>query len=483
MSGALRLAAKGQIDKWFTDNPDISHFLVNFKRHSKFSMEQVEIPCSGTQGFGSELFCSIPYSRGDILRNIAIRFYLNDIYDVRFPETQKDTTPDYTRVINVPYVPSLCSELIETADLLIGGQVIQRLTGEYIYMYQQLNNTQNDVERSLKKINGHGNFIDHFDDDSFDDVFNKVAGASSEDYKKNNFNTYIIDLPFYFFREPSLAIPMCALTKQRIEVRLKLKTFDEMIFGGKASTMRGELRNVSLEGTFGFLDSPERNYLMTRPIDYVITQLQLAQFNMEYPETKKTVKLNLKNPVKELFFVVQNDGYKQFNNPLRFQKINKVELRLNNQLAIDGDHEFIVYGQATQNHINIPSQSLITYRYKFNEFVDYRISSEFGTYSFALNPAEAKPTGQVNFSRISHQQLTIEIEPEIYQVFAPQIYKNVGTVTEVSEGTYPVILRHSLGRLSPGRRAYVKSKDNKVRVYALSYNLLRVNGGIAGLKF
>ena len=482
MSGTLKLATRGVQDAWFTENPEVSHFFIRYKRHSKFSMEQIELPFDGDLQFGKEIYCDIPYSKGDLLRNVALRVSINDVEDSTIPETQrgKEIIPSYKQLINIPYVPSLCTELVEYADLYIGGQFVERLTGEYIYMHQQLYNTDNDVKRALVKMNGHGNFIDLYDDDALDDVY-KIVGASGPGYLLNNYNTYILDLPFYFYRTPSLSIPICALKKQQVQIRIKLKTLNDIVFGGLGPTMYANLQRVSLETTFGFLENAERNFLMSRPLDYVITQLQLAQFNIPYPETKKTVQLNFKNPVKEMFFICQNDAYTQFKNSNRYQEIKNVQLRFNNQLMLDGNHEFLVYNQPMQNHVNIPSQEEIKYRYKHNEFLTYKVSSEFGMYSFALEPEKHYPTGQVNMSRIIHQQISVEINPEIYYVYAPKNYDEA--FDHSSDGDIPVVLKFATGRLSPGKRAYVRSKDNKFRVYALSYNVLRIQSGLAGLKF
>ena len=62
-------------------------------------------------------------------------------------------------------------------------------------------------------------------------------------------------------------------------------------------------------------------------------------------------------------------------------------------------------------------------------------------YSFSLKPEVYYPTGQVNMSRISHKLLKITIDPK-----------------------------------------YVDS-DSETRVYAVNYNVLRINSGLAGLKF
>ena len=488
MSGTLKIAAKGALDQWFTKDPQMSYFFVNYKRHSKFSVEQVEMPFSGTQDWGKDLYCEIPYSKGDLIKNLALRITMNDIEHEDFPETIKGKMGSYVQTINLPYVPSVCTELIDYVDLFIGGQHIQRLTGEYIYIHQQLNNSGNDVKNALRKINGHGDFLDNHTDDAYDDVYEIVA-ASMPEYNENNFNTYILDLPFYFYREPSLSIPMCALQRQKVEMRLKLKEFNDVIFGGRrigkrwGEDIKSVLRSVSLESSFGFLMNEERHYLMTRPIDYVITQVQLAQFNMEYPLSKKTVMLNFRHPVKELFFIVQNDAYKQYNNTLRFQEIQRVELRFNNQVVFDGNHDYLVYDQPMEHHVNIPEQRVMKYRHKHNEFVEINTSSEFGVYSFGLHPDKAYPTGQVNMSRITHKMMTIEIDPEINDLYCPKVYGTVLPKADASEGRMATTLRYSNGRTSPAVKTYVRSKDNKVRVYAVNYNVLRVAGGLGGLKF
>jgi len=467
----------------------MSYFFMNYKRHSKFSLEQKELPFNGEHTFGKELFCDIGYSHGDLIKNLALRLSINDIQTVDIPESVKGKG-SFTHVqqINLPYVPSMFTELIEYVDLMIGNQLIERLPGEYIYIHQQLNNSETDTKKSLKKINGHGDFIDNFEDDGLDDVY-EIVGASTDEYNSNIFNTYILDLPFYFFRAPELSIPMCAIKRQKVGLRLKLKEFNDIIFGGKRIDYRtgkdieSTIQSISLEATFGFLEERERNYLLTRPIDYVITQVQIAQFNVPYPENKRTVMLNFKNPVKEMFFIVQNDTYKQYNNTLRFQELKRVKLKFNNQVVFDGNREFLVYDQPIEHHVNIPEQRTMRYRYKHNDFIEYDTSSEFGMYSFALEPEKSYPTGQVNMSRIIHQMLTIEFEPDILDVYCPKIYGHILPKSDASEGDVPILLRYQMGRKSPPVRAFTKSKDNKVRIYAVNYNVLRVASGLAGLKF
>jgi hypothetical protein len=390
MSGRLRLAATGVQDQWLTGDPQFSYFLMNFRRHTKFSIDYIESQFDGDLTFGKTITCRIPNDKGDLVKNLNLKVTLND------PSTGYE------------WCPSVISHLIESAELLIGGQTIQKLTGEYIYMHQQLYNTDDDTDQTVYFLNSHGNTLGY-----------------SGDYN------YFIDLPFYFYRNSSLSIPTCALTKQIVEVRIKLRPLSELVSGANPENAIATLKKIAIDTEFVFLTDRERDYLMSRPIDYVITQLQMSKFVMKAGENTKSVMLNFSHPVKELFFVSQSEKAVRDNHPNRYNTISNVKLRFNNELVFDRDRKFLVYEQALKYHISPPEYVAAT-NYK---------QSEFSMYSFALNPEMYYPTGQVNMSRIVHKLLTIEIDP----------------INSID--------------------------DNKTRVYALNFNILRVNAGLAGLKF
>jgi len=169
---------------------------------------------------------------------------------------------------------------------------------------------------------------------------------------------------------------------------------------------------------------------MSRPIEYVITQVQMSQFVMKAGENTRSVMLNFSHPVRELMFVSQSEAAVAANYPNRYNTIMNVKLQFNNTAVFDRDRYFLVYEQALKHHINQPKLGTNTYD-----------ESEFATYSFSLNPEVHYPTGQVNMSRISHKLLTIQIDP----------------INDVD--------------------------DNNTRVYAINYNILTISSGLAGLKF
>ena len=286
MAGRLNLAATGIQDQWFTGEPEFSYFLMNFRRHTKFSIEAVETPFDGEIDYDTIIECRIPQNKGDLIRSTMLKFTLPqpvvsnksftvtasggryfidgdeqatltlyegttytfnnlshvDGHPFRFSTTAPSTS-DYTTGVTNPgtatvtftptsttpsilyyycaqhsgmggqinvkslrYRESIGSQIIKYADLVIGGQTIERITGDYIYMYDQIHNNKDDIDQTLYFLTGHGNYI-----------------PVSYDWDYN------ILLPFYFFRHPSLAIPVCALTKQLVEIRIQFKKIEDVV--------------------------------------------------------------------------------------------------------------------------------------------------------------------------------------------------------------------------------------------------------------
>ena len=390
MSGRINLAVTGIQDQWLTGEPEFSYFLVNFKRHTKFSIEATETPFDGEPNFDTSLESRIPANKGDLIRSMMLKF----------------TLPQPTGTVSggkdVRYNKSVGSRIIEYADLRIGGQTIERVTGDYIYMYNQIHNNHDDTDQSLYFLSGHGKYI-----------------AVSYDWD------YSVMLPFYFFRHPSLALPVCAITKQLVEVEIKFRKLEDITVTYTTSSgaiedppsdVSSSIKKVSLITDFFYITENEKNFLLSRPIEYVITQIQLSQFKMKPGETKKSGMLNFKNPVKEMFFVAISDDVFKYN------PIKNVTMKFNNNTIIDADNLMLSYEQPLKYYTGTTENN-------------------FGVYSFSLKPETYYPTGQVNMSRIAHNLIEIELD-------------------------------------SPD-----SSFGHKVYVYAVNYNVLHVESGLGGLKF
>jgi hypothetical protein len=390
MSGRINLAVTGIQDQWLTGEPEFSYFLVNFKRHTKFSIEAVETPFDGEPNFDTSIECRIPSNKGDLIRSMMLKF----------------TLPQPTGTVSggkdIRYNKSIGSRIIEYADLRIGGQTIERITGDYIYMYNQIHNNHDDVDQTLYFLSGHNKHI-----------------SVSYDWD------YSVMLPFYFFRHPSLALPVCAITKQLVEIEIKFRKLEDVTviyttssgaIEDPPSDVSSSIKKVSLITDFFYITENEKNFLLSRPIEYVITQLQMSQFKMKAGETKKSGMLNFKNPVKEMFFIAISDDVFKYN------PIKHVIMKFNNNTIIDADNLMLSYEQPLKYYTGTTENN-------------------FGVYSFSLKPETYYPTGQVNMSRIAHNLIEVELD-------------------------------------SPD-----SSFGHKVYVYAVNYNVLHVESGLGGLKF
>ena len=414
MAGRLRLAVTGVQDQWLTGEPKISYFSSIYKRHTRFSTEAVGIPITGNLSLGGNAIARIPNNVGDLLRSVMLKLTLGELPSGNL------------------YNASIATSVIQHVDLVIGGQTIQRLTGDYIDMYNQLYSNKDDAGTTLYYMNGHNNQI-------------QIVTAP---------RTFYLNLPFYFFRNPSLAIPICAITRQLIEIHIKFKDVDDDVtfsYGEvngnmvRTKTELGSIVEASMITDFYFITRDEINFLLTRPMQYIITQLQLSTMQFKPNETKKSALLKFTNPVKELFFLAKEEIGANVGNEDRllnisssdqafssqvtnkrsdYRFVKNIRFECNGKRMFDHTGKYLAYEQSLIHHTGCPDPAY-----------------EFYTYSFALKPELYYPTGQLNMSRIIHKKLDVELD-------------------ETST-----------------------SRNINFSIYALNYNLLHVEGGLAGLKF
>ena len=414
MAGRLRLAVTGVQDQWLTGDPKISFFSSIYKRHTRFSTEAVGIPITGNVSLGGNAIARIPNNVGDLLRSVMLKLTLGELPSGNL------------------YNASIATSVIQHVDLVIGGQTIQRLTGDYIDMYNQLHSNKDDADTTLYYMNGHNNQI-------------QIVSAP---------RTFYLNLPFYFFRNPSLAIPICAITRQLIEIHIKFKDVDDDVtfsYGEvngnmvRTKTELGSIVEASIITDFYFITRDEINFLLTRPMQYIITQLQLSTMQFKPNESKKSALLKFTNPVKELFFSAKEETGANVGNEDRlldvtstdqafssrvtnkrsdYRFVKNIRFECNGKRMFDHTGKYLAYEQSLIHHTGCPDPAY-----------------EFYTYSFALKPELYYPTGQLNMSRIIHKKLDVELD-------------------ETST-----------------------SRNINFSIYALNYNLLHVEGGLAGLKF
>ena len=310
------------------------------------------------------------------------------------------------------YTNSIGNAIIEYADLIIGGQVIHRINGEYMEIFNQM-------------------FIS--ESQQFG-IGTTVGSTPTRDGLIGSPlpRTFYMNLPFYFKRDDPLTIPLCALDRQEVEVEIKLRPLSELVVqsSGTPPPQNASILKVTMPVEYVFLSNDEINYYKNKRLEYTITQLQRYSEVVEPNVNMIQMRLPFINPVKELYIVVQNksnvapdqNDWFNYSNDGQHQ-IENVKLDFNNETYLDpevADSLFMNYIQPMNRHTRVPSIHIYNY-------------------SFALDPENYRPTGQVNMSRIQNKLLTLNLTP--------------------------------------------CADERDVRVYAKSYNILRIENGLAGVLF
>jgi hypothetical protein len=405
--GLLQLVACGAQDAYLSGNPQITFWKGLFKRHTNFAMEPFRINFSGQPNWGTKQSAIIG-RHADLLYStyvevlLAAGSYNNDQFRLGY-------------------------NLIKYAELEIGGQQIDRLYGEWMFLWDALTSDANKSSTAYYMVGlGGGNGALSLSDPT---QCNEGSGRPSLP------NVVYIPLAFFYTRNPGAALPLIALQYHEVKINI-LWNAPSLISGTAAPSVPGPVQ-AAIYIDYIYLDTEERRRMAQESHEYLIEQ---TQFNEDkgISSYNNRIDLTFNHPVKELVWVVQKEGYTNC-------KLSNGRLK---PFTYD---QYAVYKQSLQ----INGQDRLDARYGnyFNKVQLYQHHSGFIAnqpdiylYSFALRPEEHQPSGTCNFSRIDTATLVVEMS-------------GAANVDESTDNTW------------------------NVRVYALNYNILRIMSGMAGLAY
>jgi len=364
---------------------------------------------------------------------------------------RRDTWPYLTRAANAdagtstpaPYVyaepahqlrwaNSVAHALLASVEIEIGGTRIDRHVGEWLDVWSEL------TEKEEKRP-GFWDMIGKYGDAEYD------AGPTRAQSRER---TYYLPLKFCFNTNPGLYLPLVALSYHQIKYNFEFKDYLDCI---KAAVPVAAL--TAKDGTplamkrcrifvdYVFLDAPERIRMSEIPHEYLVTQLQFtgdeavpAPSDPNGTQSRK-YSLNYNHPVRELLWVyVAKSNYER----------NAVTGNNWFKYGVPGDDDAEVFDECRlviNGHDRFSPRSA---RY-FRLVQPYEHHTRCPTkkvhcYSFSLlSPEDHQPSGQANFSRFDTAQLQFVLNQAL-----------------------PV---------------------GKLKVFAVSFNVLRVANGLAGLAF
>ena len=468
----MQLISTGLMDVYLIGCPEMTYFKRVYKKYTHFAMESIEQDVNGFINFNNYVSASINRD-ADLLTKLMLETqfnitlptvteisgtifltnmtsYTGTFYfsgsNLSFKNNTIDLpvynngsivtnnggllntlgiTPTYlmnSGIFNSNY-PRINARVIDYIELTIGGQLIDKLYGDWIDMWLQLSSNYEkwnilDQMNSCKLIANTGNAI-----------------------------TYL-PLPFWFYKNPGLALPMIALQYHDVKCNIQYKenTYNNLSnvnisldfidqFNG-VSISKATILNLPITlliedgrlfGDFVYLDTNERRMFAALKQEYLIEQVQTSK-TLSLLSGINVNEIHFNHPVKELiwfyqlplkqgtFYYYDNSGNDILTNfKMEFNGIERFKTKESQYFRLVQP-----YYHHSGAYLQDPSGEL----------------GGFYTYSFALTPESYQPSGTCNFSRIN----------------------NAVFLSNVSQQCY-------------------------LRVYATNYNVLRIMNGMAGLSY
>ena len=484
--GLLQLVALGAQDAFLSGNPQITFWKGLFKRHTNFAMEPFRINLTGMPMWGQKQTATLGRHA-----DLAYSTYLSIV----LPSTRSDGQTIYWNNEQ----GRLGYNLLDYVEIEVGGQVIDRMYSEWLYLWDTLTSTYNTSFKLQQMVSGG---LSNPGYTNFPSPTTCTTGAATG--RQSQPNVVYVPLPFFYTKNPGAALPLIALQYHEVKVNI---LWNKSQFVGNVGTATPTSitalvappapTSVAMYVDYIYLDVDERRRMAQESHEYLIEQVQFNE-DKGISAANNRVDLTFNHPVKELVWVVQPERYtnckidepryvsgnsvgtvtattgaprpdlgrlspftytypNQASTTAYTQPVYEQWLQINGQDRMDRRYaDYFNKVQPFQHHSGTMKPQ------GFDDFTlpispaqipqgvtsgaKPSVHQAIYTYSFALKPEEQQPSGTCNFSRID----------------TATIVMNMG-------GDYIID----------------QDSDNcwNVRVYATNYNILRIMSGMAGLAY
>ena len=454
--GLMQLVAYGAQDVYLTGQPKVTFFQAVYKRHTNFAMENIQQTVNGTPSNGGRVSVTIARN-GDLVGDMYIRLQPTQVNSSNLTSTNANIDMNW-----------VAERSVADIELTIGGQRIDKHYQTWWRLYAELFLSESE------KIN-----------------YGKMTSSSSAFADSVNPNSVYLPLLFFFNRNPGLYLPLIALQYHEVRLDFDLTSYFTSYFGTSAV--------FEVWANYVYLDTEERRRFAQKGHEYLIEQVQhtggdsitaTAGGLSSSPQGAQTIRLSFNHPVKELIWCYTNTVSTAYNSLWNFStsaaNVNvtcactpslagaalphtlgaprvyanayaltgaTVGLTSNIGWVEEGSSNVTVgSGYATEVGPMYNFKLVLNGqdRFKeqqgkyFNQYQPYVYHSGVPypgiyCYSFALQPEEHQPTGTCNFSRIDNAQVAINMK-----------------------GNYTTPLQ---------------------KMFAINYNILRIQSGMGGLAF
>jgi hypothetical protein len=539
--GLLQLVAYGSQDVYLTGNPEITFWKVSYRRYTNFAMESIEQTFNGQADFGRRVTCTISRN-GDLAYRTYLQVTLPEI-NQDMAKTGDDGV--YARWLDYIGEQMIALYEVEIGGQRIDRQygdwmhIWNQLTMNveqqrgYFKMIGHTTQLNYITDPTFAAISGPCSAAD-------------APAQVCTPRNALPETTLYIPLLFWFCKCPGLALPLVALQYHEVRINIDLRPIGECLWAVKSLTSSSSssqacttayqqsLVAASLYVDYIFLDTEERRKFAQNPHEYLIEQLQFTGDESVGSSSNK-IKLNFNHPTKELIWVVQPDanvdycasldggsllykalGAQPFNYTDSIDALPNAIHAFGGQAATTGTNGFInasglfeMAGAAEASATDASSQMWLSGTTGYQGLADTTVSgssvgsyvSDAGTFVLAEtaldmhcwgeNPVvvcKLMLNGQDRFSEREGSYFD-QVQPWQHHTRAPDTGINVYSFALRPEEHQPSG-SCNFSRIDNATLQLVLSTNTvsgtataKVRVYAHSYNVLRVMSGMAGIAY
>jgi hypothetical protein len=439
---------------YLTGTPKVTFFQAVYKRHTNFAMELIQQTTNGSPAASGRVSVTIARN-GDLVGNMHVAL---------------QPTSNVLTSNNVGYDTNWVAErAIAAVELTIGGQRIDKHYQTWWRLYAELFLNESD------KI-----------------AWGKMTTAVNSTITTAVTNRVYLPLLFFFNRNPGLYLPLIALQYHEVRLDFDLTTYYDKYFGTTNA--------FEVWANYIYLDTEERRRFAQKGHEYLIEQVQhTGGDSLAGDNSTQLVRLSFNHPVKELVWCYTNPNFNtsaNLNHMWNFStSTTSVQVSSNVQGLAQTNNWVLPHVCGVPHIVNVAGTaaaslgmtglfSQLSNCYWVEEGLAVTGASVAGTtvgplnlfkvvlngqdrfkeqsgkyfnqvqpfyhhtgtpypgiysYSFALQPEEHQPTGTCNFSRIDNAQVSVQLK-----------------------GSTDTTLQ---------------------KLFAVNYNVLRIQSGMGGLAF
>lgn len=421
--GILQLVSYGSADIYLTGDPQVTFWRQVSRRYTNFAVESVLQTFHGTADFGRRVSVTLAHT-GDLIH----RMYL----EVTLPPIDRSDLPVAYQDKAYYWVPKVGMALIKSTELEIGGIRIDKHPSEWMDAWSSLS-YKNEKDFGFRRM---------------------IGDVPLEERRADTPMTLYIPLMFFFNNQHGLALPLVSISFHEVRLNFEFRTLNELLVpppNPYANPSQAQIQqymnevfvdetsatamNCDLYADTVYLDVSERRRFSKNPQEMLISVVQFLGDDVISPAeasadgllTRKLA-LNFVHPVKELVWMfVPEDKLAEKQYFEYADVVEEVSILLNGHPRFaPRKGSYFRHVQPWQHHTSTPTKPVYVY-------------------SFGLHPEEAQPSGTLNFSRIDQAHMIMRIR----------------------------LPKNAAGQYVGGR----------LKIFASSYNVLRIKSGLAGLAY